>query len=332
MPLGDSGVLSYDQIRVAYDSLPVPDSAAGLAYSTVVLSNERIRLGRATEDYPVLILQGIDGMDRRPDRHYANVRLRHHRRLRLQQSADIQTYSVLECFARDAAVQDWFFRLLPTLCQELGEATDAVVLEQRVVWLSELFRSFDNGPLTELTGFWAELLLLSRAPDLHRAVVAWHAELNAVHDFTHEGSYVEVKATQGSHRRHDFSASQLQPADSVLVASMLLERVDQGPSLLALYDAIVTRLSNDQSAIDKVHRQVMACVGRRLAEADDTRFDVSAAVRSLRCYLAGSVPQVSAPFPPGVLSVRFVADLDSVEGEVSIDCSSTPLWRQLFPR
>jgi hypothetical protein len=74
----------------------------------------------------------------------------------------------------------------------------------------------------------------------------------------------------------------------------------------------------------------MAMVGSRIAEADDTRFDVRAATENRRFYQAHDVPQVRAPFPIGVSNVRFTADLSHATPAAPGLRERSVLWENLL--
>ena len=78
--------------------------------------------------------------------------------------------------------------------------------------------------------------------------------------------------------------------------------------------------------------QVISAVGRRLAEAEDTRFDLRSALTALRWVRAEDVPQIQPPFPPGVSDVRFVSNLDTAILAADDDFDQAKLWRVFRPR
>ncbi|MFG2044000.1 PD-(D/E)XK motif protein [Dactylosporangium sp. NPDC048998] len=323
--------LAYPDVRRIFDRLPSPaDGAATTSYATEQLASPAVRLGKTPEGLPALVVAepGVPPTSL-PDRHYANLRLRHRRVLRLVDDQQPAIYSVLECVTHDPAVQDWFLRLLPSLLERIGD-NGADELGRQVAWLNELFRNFDSEANKDMTGIWAELFLLHEARDPVHATTAWRSAGSYRYDFTDDGNHVEVKATTHAERRHAFSASQLVPPDRVLIASLVLDRSDRGPSVLDLYHRIAALLTGSLQAGEKLHQHVMALVGSRIAEADDTRFDTLAAKGNLRFYRASDVPQVSVPFPNGVSNVRFTADLSNATPAPSGLREWSVLWGNLL--
>jgi hypothetical protein len=323
--------LRYADMRRVFDRLSSPvDGASASSYATEQIAGPAIRLAKTHEGMPALVVvEPADLRTSSPDRHYANIRLRHRRALRLLHGQESAAYSVLECVAHDLAVQDWFLRLLPSLLERIGDK-GADELNHQVAWLNELFRSFDPAASNDMTGIWAELFLLHKVADPMYATTAWHSDRSSRYDFTDDGHHVEVKAATHAERKHFFSASQLDPPAQVLIASLVLDQSDRGPSVLDLYQQTAVRLASSREAGDKLHRQVMALVGSRIAEADDTRFDAQAAAENLRFYRAADVPQIGTPFPDGVSNVHFTADLTTVAVAPAELGEWNALWRQLL--
>lgn len=322
--------LTYSGVRRTFDRLPPPVSgASNTSYTTEQLDSPTVRLGKTAEGLPALLMAEPVAQPSASDRHYANIRLRHRRVLRLIGDQQPATYAVLECVTHDPTVQDWFLRLLPSLIERIGDR-GAEALDSQVAWLNELFRNFDSGADKDLTGVWAELFILHETRDPFHAIEAWRSANVSRYDFTDRGRHVEVKSTTHSQRRHAFSASQLAPPDRVLIASLVLDRSDRGPSVLELYDRVVTRIMGSSEAGEKLHQQVMALVGARVAEADDLRFDMSTAKANLRFYRVIDIPHLSAPFPAGVSNVRFSADLTTATSAPSRLGDQCVLWKDLL--
>ncbi|MEU7475450.1 PD-(D/E)XK motif protein [Lentzea sp. NPDC042327] len=323
--------LTYVDIRRVFDRLTLPaENTFATSYATEQLVGPHIRLAKTRDGMPALIISELTKLGiSLPDRHYANIRLRHGRVLRLLKSQEPAAYSVLECVAHDRAVQDWFLRLLPALLERVGDL-GADALNDQVAWLNELFRSFDSAANKNMTGIWAELFLLHEIADPVFATTAWHSDSTSRYDFTDSGYQVEVKASTHAERKHTFSASQLAPASQVLVASLVLDQSDRGPSVLELYQRTAVRLGDAKEAGDKLHRQVMTLVGPRIAEADDTRFDMQAAAENLRLYRAEDIPQVSPPFPSGVSNVRFTSELTTAAEAPAALGELSGLWALLL--
>jgi hypothetical protein len=114
-----------------------------------------------------------------------------------------------------------------------------------------------------------------------------------------------------------------------LVASFCLEATDDGPSLMDLHATMLDILAGAADLQQKINEQVVSAVGRRLAEAEDTRFDIASAFASLRWFVGDQLPQVVPPFPAGVSDVRFVSDLNAIAAADNDVLDRAQLWRAL---
>jgi urease gamma subunit len=323
----EDGRLVYADVRLRFDSLVAPSQGSQLAYATEPLGPGIVRLGKSQSGSPCLILTTQSSVSHQ-DSHFANLRLRHGLRLRLRTNDDLSTYSVLECVSEDVSVRDWFLRLVPSLHAKLAEASQLESVQDLVANLAELFRLIDRDAHRSLTGLWGELALITASDDPTAAALSWHVSGDATHDFTSQGAHVEVKASELG-RKHHFSPAQLQPEEQVLVASLLLEQSDDGSSVLDLYDEALELLEARPDLQQKVHELVIACVGRRLSTAEDSRFDLPTALASARYVIAGLVPQLREPFPAGVSEVRFTADLSGCQQADAGTLANSALWTNL---
>ena len=324
--------LDYEQLRRAFDVLDRPSPGEErLAYSTRVLLNNGVRIGKSRHGTPALLLPADEQRASAVTRHFANLRVAGRMGLRIDEGVLEEPPSyfiVAECVSTDESIIDWFFRLLPPMYALAESASDPVgVLGTEFERVAELLRTIDSGSKREIAGLWCELALIASAEDAVAAARAWHAVPESVHDFTRHGHHIEVKCTSGNTRSHIFSSGQLQPADQVLIASFRVEQSD-GPSVLDLHDRVVARL-DDVALKRKVQSLVLSAVGRRLAEADDLRFDEALVLGSLKLYRAGGIPQIPEPVPIGVSNVHFTSDLSSVSSMPVAD--SPPALRPILP-
>lgn len=288
-------------------------------------------MGVGQDGNPCLLVPLAEAAAGRSDRHYANLRLRHGLRLRLREAEQLGTYSVLECVAGDPNVQDWFLRLVPSICERFVATLSLADVDAHIDRIAELFRLLGRDAHKSLVGLWGELVLILGANDPLAAVRAWHVLSTAPHDFTAAGVHVEVKATEGT-RQHHFSLQQLRPHDSTLIVSLVLEASDDGQSVLDLYEEVLELVGHDPDLQEKVHRLLMSAVGFRLGAASDVRFDAIAALGSAKAVVADEVPRVPEPLPRGVSDVRFVSDLDMSSPAASDLLEGHALWSSLTRR
>jgi hypothetical protein len=317
--------LSYLEVRRIFETLNPPRASSQLAYATELLPGGDIRLGMGQDGNPCLLIPIDEAASGRSDRHYANLRLRHGLRLRLREAEQLGTYSVLECVASDPNVQDWFLRLVPSICERLTATLTLAEVDAQIGRIAELFRLLGKEAHKTLVGLWGELVLIVGCDNPPAAVRAWHTLSTAPHDFTTDGVHVEVKATEGA-RHHHFSLQQLHPNASTLVVSLTLSASDDGQSVLDLYEEVLELVGHDPDLQEKVHRLLMSAVGFRLGAASDVRFDAIAALGTAKPVVAVDVPRIPVPLPTGVSDVRFVADLDIAPSASPTTLAEHALW------
>lgn len=319
----------YQQVRRLFDRLTAPEPTPRRSYSTAQLHGD-VRLGKSQTGKPCLVLSvRAEPGHRQVDRHYSNLQLRHHVGLRLESTPGVTEFSVVECVSSEPAIQDWFLRLVPTLIEGLSGAGAVEQLDVEVARIGELFRLADAASPRALPGLWGELATIVGCSRPVDAVAAWHQDERALHDFTSHGFHCEVKTTEGGGRRHHFTTAQLQPPGRVLVVSLVVEGSDDGESILDLYENVVRLLEGHEDLQHKVHRQVMATVGRNLALAEEFRCDLMSALTGARIFLGDDVPQIAEPFPAGVHDVRFSSDLASVTPLSPEQARGVPLWQTI---
>lgn len=225
------------------------------------------------------------------------------------------TFTVLKCVAADLVVRAYFLSLLKGISAAIGRASDrakvAVVIEDLV----ELFRSLGNTPKKEIQGLWGELLLIHQAKDPITLASAWRCETGDCYDFNRGDERIEVKTTSMRTRQHHFSLEQLCPPSGVrlVVASIIVQRSGAGLSVFDLLDAIRVKTAQQPQLHLRLIRQLHETLGNAWQSARNVRFDLEAAVESLRYFDGAHIPKISLPLPNGISQVSFVADLKTLK-------------------
>lgn len=226
-----------------------------------------------------------------------------------------ESLSVLKCVSDDPGLRDYFVRVLAGMVRSLpaGRPREEEVASA-VMRLVELFRALDGPGRGSLQGTWCELLLIVAAPRVRQAVVAWHADPGARHDFAAGVQRLEVKSAVGPARAHHFSLDQLRSSEDaqVVVASFLLEEDRRGPSIDDLWQQLEKRSELGNEPRERVARVLARALGRDWRAATEVRFSVQDAWDHLRFYDANTIPSVSPDVPPGVDEVRFRAEVTNV--------------------
>jgi hypothetical protein len=225
-----------------------------------------------------------------------------------------ESLSVLKCVSDDPSLRDYFVRVLGGVVRSLPPEPREEEIAAAVTRLVELFRALEGPGRASLQGTWCELLLIVAAPRVRQAVVAWHADPGARHDFAAGVQRLEVKSALGGVRSHHFALEQLRSSEDaqVVIASFLLEEDRRGPSIDDLWRRLESRSELGNDARERVARVLARSLGRDWREATDARFSVEHALDHLRFYDANAVPTVSPDVPPGVDEVRFRAELTNV--------------------
>lgn len=296
-------------------SLPRP-SAQG-RYS-VEATGARYRVARSFDDHAAVLISfpaEVGGAS--VPRRLANLSYAPPAIIEISGAADGRTRSerlaILECQTPDTELAGYFFRVVAAALIDEARPIDEPAFEAALDAVVSLFRALGRPGARTIEGLWAELAIIAWSRDATAALSSWHSSPRALHDFS-AGSYrLEVKATLGALREHNFRLEQLSTlAPGVtLVASLLLEESADGDSILDLMERIATRVGGGEPA-RRLEAVVIASLGAAWRDAERLSFDVASARESLRVYDAEGIPSIPQPIPPEIKDVRFVVDLSPV--------------------
>ncbi len=227
----------------------------------------------------------------------------------------------LSCISPDVNLYDTFFRLIDTyLLHEAHSSVSVLIeaLEKLVILFQKLFDPSKNS----IVGLFGELLVINESKDINSTLKSWHSQSTDLMDFAWTGGRLEVKTTISQSRIHDFSLEQIRPIQdlSKYVASVNLQEVHDGISIDDLLNSVLAKIKSPE-LINKVWELVFETLGQGYIRSDTRKFDYSIAKKSLKFFNATSIPSPNFNLPPGVSSVRFTANLDSV-GDLSEDDSN----------
>lgn len=245
--------------------------------------------------------------------------------------AEVSGKFALIRFEGDAPeLHELFIRCVRAAIADLLASSQTPEIEVRVNRLLSLFRALSRPAGREISGVWAELFCIIASGDVPVAVDRWHADNAETFDFSWGQGRLEVKSTVGAFRVHDFSLDQLQPPNggSGYVASMVLKAANSGEGVLDLAKKVEEQLKGDVPLQAKLWALLVQSLGSDFSQALDRRFDVELAAKQLRLYRMQDVPSVPPPLDARVSSVKFRADLSSVQS--SFDGSGMAALRNLF--
>lgn len=235
----------------------------------------------------------------------------------------------IRCTAEEPELQQFFFRTTETVLESLPPSRSADAVYTALEGLAELFRQLSGRSTKTLQGLWAELLVLSRATNIHAAARAWQISPRALVDFAADSEGVEVKSTIGTERRHRFKLEQLTQAPDArwVVISFVLREDPQGVSLQALWDRIEQRLGTDPTLRLHVAGHIAIALGDQWRFAESYRVNEEHALANARIYAVTDIPKLDASPFPAISNVEFTVDLSGTDPTTH----TGDLIRNLFP-
>ena len=162
-----------------------------------------------------------------------------------------------------------------------------------------------------MQGLWAELLVIAFATDPISLIKAWHRSPEDKYDFSSENQRIEIKSATSSVRKHHFSLEQLNPPSGVdvLVASMFVERVGSGTSLIDLVEIVREKINKEPELLLYLEQIVGATLGNKWRLATKDRFDLKLAKKSLSFYAVKDIPSINSELPKEITDVHFRVDV-----------------------
>lgn len=200
-----------------------------------------------------------------------------------------------------------FSILIAALISYLPDAPTSRDIDRFMTELIELFDVETEISLERVLGLWGELALMSRTEDPAKWFDAWHAQPNALYDFTFGGINVEVKTALGSRPIHHFSHSQLtQEPTRTYIASLLVHEDRGGKSVTDLVEEISASLA--LSARVELEDRVIRVFGREVELARDLRFALTGSGMP-RFVRTEYVPQVLVSPSQPITEISYRVDL-----------------------
>ena len=227
-------------------------------------------------------------------------------------------FALITCESSATELYELFVRCVGAAIQQLPIAAKTRDIEICVRSLLGLFRAMNTPGGRELAGLWAELFVITQASDTASAVKAWHADTFERFDFSVPNSVLEVKATQGTVRTHDFALEQLAAPSGGrgLVASLLLQPLTNGVGVMDLASRIDSALGCHNDLRRRLWANVVAALGSDFGEKLDRRFDQSFAERHIKLFDMDDVPAPDRPSDTRVSGIRFRSDLTTVTSSI----------------
>ena len=200
------------------------------------------------------------------------------------------------------------------MLNELDEGASFEAFDSAVRSIVELFDALSRPGRYHAQGLWAELGLIAYGAAPSRAARAWHQHTGDLFDFADADFRVEVKSTTRQRRIHSVSLGQLSAAEAgeTLLVSLVLRPDDDGHSIDDLMERARDVLRPEPPLQRRLEEVLADGLGADWRSAATVRFDLDAALSSVRFYRAADVPCVDRNVPDEVSNVRFSVDLSEV--------------------
>jgi hypothetical protein len=319
---------------------PSEATSAGARYSTAhVPGHEAYRVGKDAHSTPAILISAAARSDlTSPSIVLENLAVHHDLACSVYESdalSEKSCFTIIHCTSTDTTLQAHFLSLAHTLMLSLGASPARAAISNAINDLVELFQALSAPPRKTVQGLWAELFLIFKARDPIRLARSWHAVPEEVYDFSDGCQCVEVKSTTGSVRQHHFSLAQVRPGAEikVLIASLFVQRSEEGASTADLLESIIQSIGQDPSLCFHIEKVVSLTLGSSWRRAAEDKFDIKAASSSLMFFWAEDVPAVSEDRPGKVSDVKFRSDLSGVTAVPLTSLRKAQgLFRAVLPR
>lgn len=277
-------------------------------------------LAKSAEGAPVFLLSDSSAARYTPGTALKHFNVQFHATCRVQShagSTDGQ-FAVIACDASVPELYELFVCCVGVAVEQLPDKAKTQDIKTCVRSLLNLFRAMNAPGGREIVGLWAELFVITRSDDVAGAVRAWHSDVFERFDFSWPDGVLEVKATQGTARVHEFALEQLNaPKGLGLVASLLLRPLTNGVGVIDLATRISAALQGEIELRQRLWTNIAAALGSEFSEKLDRRFDLSFAERNVVIFNMTDIPAPDRPVDSRITGVRFRADLTTVSSSVA---------------
>jgi len=285
--------------------------------SAVRLSpSRRDYLAKSTDGAPHFLLHDPGVAAYTPGVQLRNVRIQFNTPCRVSTAEGLleDRFAVVSCDQVVPELHELFIRCVTPAIASLPSDASTAEIRQCVQTLLELFRAMSRPSGREIAGLWAELFLVARSTDTVAAMEAWHASNFERFDFSTSHLVLEVKATQGPVRVHEFALEQLSPPSELgLVASVMLQPMSGGVGVMGLAAQVDSALAGRNDLRARLWANVASALGVDFCEKLDRRFDISYAERMLLLFAMRDIPAPPPPADPRIVGIRFTVDLTGVD-------------------
>lgn len=280
---------SYENYRLAKDPSGSPCLLLRQAYASTPTSPIRLQ--------NLIVSYGVPCIITRPD-----------------SQQEEGTFTIVKCSNVDPSLFPHFLKILSPIIITLGPTPSAAAVRKAISGLVDLFQALTIPARKSVQGLWAELFVIRHSSNPSEVARAWHGAPGEHVDFVSGRHRIEVKSSSTRTRIHHFSLVQLTPPVQarLVVASVFVENIGGGLSLLQITEEIRTILSEDAALVARFDAVFYATLGASWMEAMEERFDSELAFESLQFFDSVQVPTIGGSIPKSVGDIRFTSDLSAV--------------------
>lgn len=307
-----------DLVREFQSLTPAPSASE---FAAVPIRRRRKDfLAKDAEGAPVFLLSDSSVAKYTPGTTLKHFSVQFHATCRVQSAAGTvdSQFAIVTCDASAPELYELFIRCVGAAVEKLPDEANTQDIESCVWSLLNLFRAMNAPGAGEVAGLWAELFVIAQASDFAAAVSAWHSDTFERFDFSWTGGVLEVKATQGGSRIHEFALEQLAAHKGLgIVASLLLQPLTNGVGVLDLANRIDAELKDYRDLRERLWANIVASLGSEFGEKLDRRFDFNFAERHIALFSMGDIPSPDHPSDPRVTAIRFRSDLTTASSSLT---------------
>ncbi len=307
-------------------STSLSDESNGTQYHTErVVNHPNYFIGRDAKAFPCLLIDNLGSSEgyQSPIRlEYLEVQFAIYCLVRTRDSdRESGFFTVLRCRTKDQQVIKYFLFVCEMLIRIIGDLPNSNKISSAVNRIAKLFQQIRKPPTRSINGLFGELFFINQCSNVGHAVFSWRIEDSERFDFTDGAIRIDVKASTGRDRVHQFSYDQCNPpANSIaVVVSILTEQTSGGLSLGQLVRSIEDNISFDSDLILKLHDTIAATLGNCLTESLSKCFDDQLANSTLKYYDLRDIPAIRGELPRNVRNVKFSSDLSNEVAVVTGD-------------
>ena len=287
--------------------------------TTLIPGYEQHRLGKDAQGSPLLLISVLDAPSQRQPapivlEHLTVMYNQNCRVSRPNNTLEEGQFTVVRCTGEDTTLQAYFLRVASAILIVLKNRPTQSDIAHAMNQLIELFRAMAKPSRKSVQGLWAELFLIAQSKQPAILVKAWHTLPEDRYDFAMDDQRIEVKSFSGNIRQHHFSLEQLHPPEGVktLVASVFVERLQAGKSIIDLRKKIQSCLGDDPNSLLHMDTVIALTLGNDWHQAAEACFDQRLAKEALAFYEASTIPSVNPNLPPSVSRVHFQSNLTGI--------------------